>query len=40
LVYRKKEESNLNFKRWLLTLVSAANVMLASLIIVMGFKAS
>ncbi|TNV78547.1 hypothetical protein FGO68_gene13057 [Halteria grandinella] len=36
----KKEESSLNFKRWLLTLVSIGNFILAPLIIYMGYQAS
>lgn len=36
----KKEKSSLNFKRWLLTLLSIGNFILAPLIIYMGYNAS
>jgi peptidoglycan biosynthesis protein MviN/MurJ (putative lipid II flippase) len=39
-VYRKKAKSSLNFKKWLLTLLSIGNFILAPLIIYMGYQAS
>jgi hypothetical protein len=38
--YSKKEESSLNFKKWLLTLVSIGNFILSPLIVYMGYQAS